>query len=169
MNLSILWRQSEIWLIINLNRKIHYGWARLFGNSAKNTGNRILLEDENSISYCGVLECGAGASVFSWAGSALYIVLLFSFPRQRDFSLGKIHNPNLLYPQYNTWKKKLFINLCWPPKIHGFKSSLPFLSGHMRALYRRRSRSALFSNDPVGCFQVTVADWLLDWISERFV
>lgn len=125
-----------------------------------------LLGDENSISYCEGLECGSIVSFLHWAGSAQYIVLLFSFPRQRDFFLGKIHNPNLLYPQYNTWKKKLFINLCCY-EIRGFKSLL--LSGHMQALGRRTSRGTLFSNNPMGCFQVTAAECFLDWISERFV
>lgn len=38
----------------------------------------------------------------------------FHFYRE-DFSPWlKIHRPNLLYPQYNTWKKKLFINLRSP-------------------------------------------------------
>lgn len=60
------------------------------------------------------LVCATTPASEPWAGSELYIVLLFSFLLQGFLPLVKIHRPKLLYPQYNTWKKKLFINLRSP-------------------------------------------------------
>lgn len=65
-------------------------------------------------SFLSSLECPPVLASKPWAGSELYIVLLFSFLPHGFLALVKIHHPKLLYPQYNTWKKKLFVNLHSP-------------------------------------------------------
>ncbi len=65
-------------------------------------------------SFLSGLECAPALASEPWAGSEVYIVLLFSFLPWGFLPLVKIHRSKLLYPQYNTWKKKLFINLRSP-------------------------------------------------------